>query len=84
MKKQDLELQVREIIADKVCLDLEKVTIDSLLKNELGADSLDEIELVIDLEIAFDIEIPDDDVENLKTVLDYVNKVAEKLNIQEL
>jgi acyl carrier protein len=74
-----LELKVRSILAEQLGVDLAEVTPDARILDDLGADSLDVVEMVMSLEEAFDIEVPDEDVEELRTVADverYVTRAA--------
>jgi acyl carrier protein len=74
-----LEIKVRNILAEQLGVDLVEVSPDARILDDLGADSLDVVELVMSLEEAFDIEIPDEDVEELRTVADverYVTRIA--------
>ena len=57
--------RVKEIIIEKLGVDAEKVTDDASFVEDLGADSLDTVELVMDFEEEFDLEIPDDEAEKL-------------------
>jgi len=69
--------KVREIIAKQLSVDLEQVTPDASFMNDLGADSLDTVELVMAFEDAFGIEIPDDAQQKIRTVqdaIDYINE----------
>lgn len=59
-----------EIIAKQLGVDADKVTADASFMEDLGADSLDTVELVMALEEEFDIEIPDSDAEKIQTVQD--------------
>jgi acyl carrier protein len=61
-------MQVKEIIVENLGVDNEKVTEDASFVEDLGADSLDTVELVMAFEEEFDIEIPDEDAEKLTTV----------------
>ena len=63
-----VESQVKEIIVENLGVDAEKVTDDASFVEDLGADSLDTVELVMAFEEEFDIEIPDEDAEKLTTV----------------
>ena len=63
-----VESQVKEIIVENLGVDDEKVTEDASFVEDLGADSLDTVELVMAFEEEFDIEIPDEDAEKLTTV----------------
>ena len=67
--------KIQEIIADKLSIDAEEITLDSSFIDDLNADSLDIVELIMALEDELDMEIPDEDVENFKTVGDVVNYV---------
>jgi acyl carrier protein len=60
--------RVTEIVADQLGVDKEKITADTSFVNDLGADSLDTVELVMELEEEFDINIPDDAAEKIQTV----------------
>lgn len=71
----DMEKQVREIIADELCVDIEQVVPDAKLVDDLGADSLDQIEVIMRLEEYFEIEMPDEDTEPIATVADVVTLV---------
>ena len=77
----DVEGKVRRIIAEHLSMDEEEeeVTPGANLCDDLGADSLDCVELVMQIEEAFDLEIPDEDVENVKTVKDVLDYVATKV-----
>jgi acyl carrier protein len=71
------EDRVKQIIMDQLGVSAEQVTQDASFIDDLGADSLDTVELVMALEEEFDIEIPDEDAEKLRTVrdaLDYLKK----------
>ncbi|MFN2383279.1 MAG: acyl carrier protein [Gemmatimonadota bacterium] len=63
-----VETRVKEIIVENLGVDAEKVTTDASFVEDLGADSLDTVELVMAFEEEFDIEIPDEDAEKLTTV----------------
>ncbi len=64
--------KVREIVANQLDLDPETITMDSSLVDDLKADSLDIVELIMDLEQEFDVEIPDGALPNVKTIGDIV------------
>ncbi|MBP3568055.1 MAG: acyl carrier protein [Lachnospiraceae bacterium] len=67
--------KVKEIIVDTLSCDEEKVTLEATLSDDLGADSLDAVELNMALEEAFDISIPDEELANFKTVQDIVTYI---------
>lgn len=70
------EDRVREIIAENLGVEAEKVVPEASFVEDLGADSLDTVELVMALEEAFDTEIPDEDAQRLLTVKDAMEYVA--------
>lgn len=73
----DIEQRVKKILAEQLGVSEDKVTGAASLKNDLGADSLDLVELVMALEDEFGIEIPDEDAETITTVqaaIDYAVK----------
>ncbi|OLB33050.1 MAG: acyl carrier protein [Acidobacteria bacterium] len=78
-EKKDLVEKVKQIIAEQLGVDEGEVTPSASFVDDLGADSLDQVELVMALEEAFGVEIPDEDAEKLRTVqdaLDYIEKHA--------
>ena len=68
----DIEAKVKEIIMNKLGVEDGQVTPQASFTNDLGADSLDTVELVMALEEAFGMEIPDEDAEKIKTIGDTV------------
>ncbi len=64
--------KIREIVAEQLGVDVEEVTPEASFIDDLGADSLDTVELVMALEEAFSVEIPDEDAEKIKTVNDAI------------
>ena len=70
--------KVRAIIVEQLDAEEEKVTLTSNIQDDLGADSLDIVDLVMSFEEEFDMEIPDDQVETIKTVGDIVKFIEEK------
>ena len=69
--------KVKEILVDQLDVKEEKVTMEASIVDDLGADSLDLVDLVMSLEEEFDVEIPDDQVENIKTVGDIVRYIED-------
>ncbi len=69
--------KVKGILVDQLDVEEDKVTMESSITEDLGADSLDVVDLVMSLEEEFDVEIPDDQVENIKTVGDIVKYIEE-------
>ena len=75
----DVLAKVQAVIADKLEVDAGKITPEANFTDDLGADSLDVVELVMALEEEFDVEIPDEEAEQLQTVqsvVDYINAKA--------
>src|SRR5215831_1034005 len=71
--------KVKQIISEQLGVDEGEVTPSASFVDDLGADSLDQVELVMALEEAFDVEIPDEDAEKIRTVqdaIDYIDKHA--------
>jgi len=76
IEMSDIEARVKQIVVEQLGVSEEEVTATASFVDDLGADSLDTVELVMALEEEFDCEIPDEDAEKITTVkqaLDYVN-----------
>ncbi len=69
--------QIRELIAEQLDMDENKITMDSDIVEDLEADSLDVVDLVMSLEDAFGVEVPDEAIEDFKTVGDVVRYIEE-------
>ncbi|MBR6878375.1 MAG: acyl carrier protein [Bacteroidales bacterium] len=74
----EIEKQIVPIIAEKLGVNESEVTLDASFTNDLGADSLDTVELMLDFEKKFGIAIPDDQQENIVTVGDVVRLIEEE------
>jgi len=74
----NVEEKVRNIIVEQLNVDAESVTPDASFIEDLGADSLDIVELVMTMEEEFDLEIPDEDAEKIKSVGDVITYVQNK------
>ena len=74
----DIDAKVKEIIVNKLGVDDGQITPAASFTNDLGADSLDTVELVMEFEKAFNIQIPDEDAEKIATVGDAINYVKSK------
>ena len=75
---QEILEKVCSIVSEQLSVEASEVKSDSNFQNDLGADSLDTVELVMALEEAFDIEIPDESAEGIATVGDAVKFIEEK------
>ena len=71
--------RIREYLADQLDVEPEKITPDSDIVENFGADSLDVIDMITTLSDEFGVEIPDEDIENFRTVGDVVSYVEERL-----
>ena len=72
----EIEARVKAIIVDKLGVDESEVTPTASFTNDLGADSLDTVELIMELEKEFGMQIPDDQAEKISTVQDAVDYIA--------
>jgi acyl carrier protein len=73
----DILGKVKAIIVDKLGVDESEVTLEASFTNDLGADSLDTVELIMEFEKEFNIAIPDDQAEKIGTVGDAINYITE-------
>lgn len=64
--------RIKEILADQLDADLDKMTMESDIANDLGADSLDVVEMLVTIEDEFNITVEDEEIENIKTIGDLV------------
>ncbi|MCI8360372.1 MAG: acyl carrier protein [Clostridiales bacterium] len=67
--------KVKEILIQQLDVEEEKVTMESSITDDLGADSLDVVDMLMSLEDEFDVEIPDEEIENIKVVGDLVKYI---------
>ncbi|MFN3976595.1 MAG: acyl carrier protein [Aquificaceae bacterium] len=75
----DLEQRIKEIIADQLGVEVDKLNPSAKFVEDLGADSLDVVELIMAFEEEFGIEIPDEDAEKIRTVGDVIDYLKEKV-----
>ena len=74
-----LEARVTDLIVEQLGVSREQVVIQASFVDDLGADSLDIVELVMSMEESFDIEIPDEDAEKMQTIADAISYLEERL-----
>lgn len=70
--------KVKEIVAEQLDVAEDQITMEAVITDDLGADSLDVVDLVMDLEDAFSIEIPDDAMADIKTIGDIVTYIEKE------
>ena len=78
MAAENTEQRIKEIIVEKLGVDMADINRDASFTNDLGADSLDTVELIMEFEKEFDMTIPDEDAEQIGTVGDAVDYVEGK------
>ncbi len=78
MADQNVESKVKEIIVSKLGVEDSQITPTASFTNDLGADSLDTVELVMEFEKAFNLQIPDEDAEKIQTVGDAITYITSK------
>ena len=74
----DIEAKVKEIVAEQLSVNADEVVPEAKFREDLGADSLDQVELVMALEEEFELDIPDDEAEKIATVGDATAYIKEK------
>lgn len=77
---ENIEQKIIKIVAETLKIDAEKISLDSKIIDDLGADSLDSVELMMAIEAAFDCDIPDQDAAKIATVADAVKYVQDHAN----
>jgi len=73
----EIEKKVKDIIVDKLCVNEEEIKPEASFTNDLGADSLDTVELIMEFERVFNVSIPDDKAEKIATVGDAIAYIEE-------
>ncbi len=79
MKKEEIQVEVSKILVEHLGVDSDKIKDDSDFVSDLGADSLDAVEIIMAIEEHFDIEIPDEEAETMTTVQKTVDVIIAKL-----
>ena len=82
MEYEEIVSKVKAIIVDKLGVEPSEVTENANFTNDLGADSLDTVELLMEFEKVFEVKIPDEETSGIATVKDAIDKVAEKLGVE--
>jgi acyl carrier protein len=78
LRRKKMLDKIREIVVEQLGVDAEQVTPEANFVEDLGADSLDTVELIMAFEEEFDVEIPDTDAEKIKTVQDVMDYIESK------
>jgi acyl carrier protein len=77
--REEIKGKTFDIVADQMGIERSKLTEETNLINDLGADSLDTVELIMEFEDMFDLNIPDEEAEKVKTIKDIIDGIFEKL-----
>ena len=83
MKKEEVLARLKEIITDRLDVEEDQIVPEATFVEDLGADSLDIVELIRGIEEEFDIEIPDEDAEKLTSVGEAMNYTLGKIGVEE-
>lgn len=83
MKMEEVQAKLKEIVIDRLNAEEDQIKPEASFVEDLGADSLDIVELIMGIEEEFDIEIPDEDAEKLTTVGEALNYVKTKLGAED-
>ena len=78
MAKEEIFDKLKELVADQLGVEEDEVTMEATMQDDLGADSLDLVDLVMSVEEEFGVKFADEDLENIKTVGDIVNYIEER------
>ncbi|MEF3280219.1 MAG: acyl carrier protein [Elusimicrobiota bacterium] len=80
MTRENIAEEIKKLISESISTDINEIKEDSKFVDDLGADSLDIVELVMAMETKFDIEIPDEDAQKIKTVGEAIDYISKKLS----
>ena len=78
MAKEEIFDKLKELVVDQLGVEEDEVTMEATMRDDLGADSLDLVDLVMSVEEEFGVKVADEDLENIKTVGDIVNYIEER------
>ncbi len=79
MSREEIFAKIQQMLSDELGVDKERITMDSNFIDDLNADSLDIVDMIVEMEHEFDLSIPDEDAERIKTVGDAVDFIAENI-----
>lgn len=80
MTQEEIFSKVKDLVCKQLSVDDKEITREASFVEDLGADSLDTVELIMSFEEEFDIEIPDEDAEKIKTVEDVITYISERVS----
>ncbi len=83
MTKEEVVAKLKAIVSDRLDVEADQVTPEKSFVEDLGADSLDIVELIMGIEEEFDIEIPDEDAEKLTSVGEAMNYTLSKIGVED-
>ncbi len=83
MGKREIFEKVREVVNEKLNIEIEEIEFNSDLIDDLGADSLDLVDLVMAFEDEFGVKVEDEDIESIRTVGDIVNYISKKMGNED-
>ena len=78
MAKEEIFDKLKELVVDQLGVEEDEVTMEATMQDDLGADSLDLVDLVMSVEEEFGVKVADEDLENINTVGDIVNYIEER------
>lgn len=78
MEKEEIFDKLKELVVDQLGVEEDEVTMEASMQDDLGADSLDLVDLVMSVEEEFGVKVADEDLENIKTVGDIVNYIEDR------
>ena len=78
MAKEEIFDKLKELVVDQLGVEEDEVTMEASMQDDLGADSLDLVDLVMYVEEEFGVKVADEDLENIKTVGDIVNYIEDR------
>jgi acyl carrier protein len=80
MTRENVSQEIKKLISESLSIEMNEIKEDSKFVDDLGADSLDIVELIMSMETKFDMEIPEDDAQKIKTVGEAIDYISNKLS----